>query len=1010
MRSPKTHTSTRQLVARFVMALAIVLLTAVMSQVAPAQQFNNRPNRDASGVFAQKLPPSNPRTVVPARLNDLLTTEFINPDVAALLAVFEDEATAAQLVISEELEIGDGSSLFKSVSFIAVAPDSDAVADGLLLHRRDVIVGATAMRPSLPFAIADTVLERSGDQLVLRITIEFQPAIKLIPAARGLGGLVIDHSITATIDDHDAFLQAVRQVDFQAGRGDITALAGLISMSDATTRLSIPSGDRVTFVPGEMTLPEALATLNVGVFCGLGQCFLECITGCFPQTQDEAICVLAGFLGCSRICLGPGGFVCGICLDLVLDFCVGCNGPLDVLECMFDCILMIDEIPDCNFNCAPLAWVGDGFCDEGGRSYNGVPIYLDCGLWGLDLGDCGPYLTCGFLNPQSCCDSTFNFLPGCNTSDCCNAVCPFDPYCCFIQWDSICADQAGVVCEICPGCGNLFVGDCCEANGTPYCVDETCCDAVCNADSFCCDNTWDSICANAAAQVCECPTKPPNDDCLNAIALSIPSTTMGTTIDANSDEPPAFTCGTSISAPGVWYSVIGTGNTITATTCTDFFDYDTKINVYSGNCSGLICVDGNDDDCADGADGLLSTVPWSSQNGVQYLILVQGFGGQTGDFELVLSGPQPPNDDCADAMPLSIPSTTMGTTTNAKPDEPPAFTCGTSISAPGVWYSVIGTGNTITATTCTDFFDYDTKINVYSGNCSGLICVDGNDDDCDDGAHIWLSTVSWSSQNGVQYLILVQGYLGETGDFKLVLSGPQPPNDDCGDAIALSIPSTTMGTTTNAKTDDPPAFHCGTSIAAPGVWYSVIGTGDTITATTCTDFYDYDTKINVYSGNCSGLSCVDGNDDDCGGGADSLLSTVVWESQNGVQYLILVQGFNGQTGDFELVLSEKECQSNVDCDDGNLCTVDECVRGLCQNTPIICPPGRICQDGLCVAVCPGDVNLDGICNSIDLTLLLSCFGQPVKQCPFPFADVNGDEVVNSIDLTLLLGHFGQVCP
>jgi hypothetical protein len=46
------------------------------------------------------------------------------------------------------------------------------------------------------------------------------------------------------------------------------------------------------------------------------------------------------------------------------------------------------EIADCNGNCAPVAWVADGICDDGARIHNGVPILLDCDAFGNDAGDC----------------------------------------------------------------------------------------------------------------------------------------------------------------------------------------------------------------------------------------------------------------------------------------------------------------------------------------------------------------------------------------------------------------------------------------------------------------------------------------------------------------------------------------------------------------------------------------------------------------------------------------------
>lgn len=66
-----------------------------------------------------------------------------------------------------------------------------------------------------------------------------------------------------------------------------------------------------------------------------------------------------------------------------------------------------------------------------------------------------------------------------------------------------------------PAC-NEDAGDCCEGNGTPGCNDSDCCEAVCEFDPFCCDVLWDDICGEftfdfcnelcfGTDQECECP-------------------------------------------------------------------------------------------------------------------------------------------------------------------------------------------------------------------------------------------------------------------------------------------------------------------------------------------------------------------------------------------------------------------------------------------------------------------------------------------------------------------------
>ena len=46
-------------------------------------------------------------------------------------------------------------------------------------------------------------------------------------------------------------------------------------------------------------------------------------------------------------------------------------------------------VADCNGNCAPENWIGDGVCDDGAYSTGGFDIYLDCEEFGNDGGDCG---------------------------------------------------------------------------------------------------------------------------------------------------------------------------------------------------------------------------------------------------------------------------------------------------------------------------------------------------------------------------------------------------------------------------------------------------------------------------------------------------------------------------------------------------------------------------------------------------------------------------------------------
>ncbi len=113
-------------------------------------------------------------------------------------------------------------------------------------------------------------------------------------------------------------------------------------------------------------------------------------------------------------------------------------------------------------------------------------------------GTCG---VCGAGCPGSgdCCAAHAG--PGCSQFLCCEVVCASTPHCCDTAWDAACAQQANAQCAVCiPPCGNG--GDCCEPHGTPGCGDQACCQAVCLVDPFCCTSQWDNICAEQAADLC----------------------------------------------------------------------------------------------------------------------------------------------------------------------------------------------------------------------------------------------------------------------------------------------------------------------------------------------------------------------------------------------------------------------------------------------------------------------------------------------------------------------------
>lgn len=97
---------------------------------------------------------------------------------------------------------------------------------------------------------------------------------------------------------------------------------------------------------------------------------------------------------------------------------------------------------------------------------------------------------------------TANGTPGCEDGDCNDLICGIDPFCCDISWDGLCAGQALDLCEQEPP---SYDGDCFSPNGTPGCEDANCSDLICGMDPFCCDIEWDALCVSQAEVYCVPP-------------------------------------------------------------------------------------------------------------------------------------------------------------------------------------------------------------------------------------------------------------------------------------------------------------------------------------------------------------------------------------------------------------------------------------------------------------------------------------------------------------------------
>ncbi|TVR38010.1 MAG: hypothetical protein EA392_11300, partial [Cryomorphaceae bacterium] len=233
----------------------------------------------------------------------------------------------------------------------------------------------------------------------------------------------------------------------------------------------------------------------------------------------------------------------------------------------------------------------------------------------------------------------------------------------------------------------------------------------------------DNLCDADLGNFSTGPCPPPNDECANAIMVGCNSVTPGTTTASSTTGAPPGFCGASGSVStsgGVWYTVQGVDGFMTASTCSGFFGFDTKMAVYTGSCGSFSCVGGNDDaSCS--FSGLLSTVNWTGSSSEIYYIYVTGFSTNTGDFELAVDcEPFAPNNECANAQNLSVPAwpTTSNTLGNVFPSQNSGTSSCAGATGGDVYYTFTASSTNHYIVTVNPFSGFDAVVQVLDA-CGG---------------------------------------------------------------------------------------------------------------------------------------------------------------------------------------------------------------------------------------------------------------------------------------------------
>src|SRR5690606_14400123 len=419
-----------------------------------------------------------------------------------------------------------------------------------------------------------------------------------------------------------------------------------------------------------------------------------------------------------------------------------------------------------------------------------------------------------------------------------------------------------------------------------------------------------------------------NDDCEGAIPVSCGGTYEGTTLSATNSG--------GNDAGDVFYTFTGNGTEqlVSLSLCNS--DYDTTIRVFT-DCTLTEEVASNDDSNECGEFSTHSYLTFTSDGTTQYVIMVEGYGEHTGNFELEVSCEDvvEEGDDCnityagslegegigalnifkwasdfniapnssmnIDRVKFNVYSNVASVNVSFRSDD--AGVPGAEIVAP---MSIVPTSQTLIGTSPSGaniyelVLDLPTAQNFEGGESGtnywlGISTVMGSEgllnfwefaDEINNGTNVYYSITgsTWSNAANAGY----------PGDAAFILEGTciggeEPPldNDDCEGAIPVSCGGTYEGTTlsaTNSGGND-----------AGDVFYTFTGNGteQLVSLSLCNS--DYDTTIRVFT-DCTLTEEIAVNDDSDECGEFSTHSYLTFTSDGTTQYGIMVEGYGEHTG------------------------------------------------------------------------------------------------------------------
>jgi hypothetical protein len=424
---------------------------------------------------------------------------------------------------------------------------------------------------------------------------------------------------------------------------------------------------------------------------------------------------------------------------------------------------------------------------------------------------------------------------------------------------------------------------------------------------------------------------PANDDCVNAVPVSCGNSYTGSNVNATNDGVPSQASGGEATVDnGVWYVYTPsvTGEQVTASTCAGTA-FDTRIHVFQGACGSLIGVAGADDIC-----GVQSTVTWNALPGTTYYIAVEGYGGANGTFNLAMTcgslcSPFVTNDLCVNRTVITMGSNcipfggNLSCATNSAGNNPACI--GGFNPYPDAYYEFVATAPDAFVTLSGGANLY---FMIYNNTCT---VTAGTEVYCSAAVTSGVPTLVTGLTTGNTYVLRVMELQSSASTFSLCVQKLDISDDPCA-PVTLACNDQrygrTVGRLNNIPADACP-FNGAASTGGVNYWSYTALADEDVTFSTC-GLSTFDSRISVFEGSCTSLSCTMMNDN--APGCPSGSSTVQIRAVTGTTYTIMVHGAGAAEGDYQLIVfCEPYCSASVGND---LCSTASSVTMWTEGDPM----------------------------------------------------------------------------